>query len=165
MKIGCISDTHIPTRMNKLPDEVAEAFKGVNLILCAGDLEVESVLDDLEAIAPVKAVAGNMDRHLDSIRCPNRRVVEAEGHRIGLIHGWGGPDDIAVRLADEFAQSRVGAVVFGHSHRPTVETREGILMVNPGSPTDRMFAPYRSVAIMHVEKDAPLRAEIILLKD
>jgi putative phosphoesterase len=79
----------------------------------------------------VHAVAGNMDDHLASQSLPSREIIQAEGARIGLIHGWGAPVGLAGRVAKEF--DRVAAIVFGHSHRPHNAVKNGVLLFNPGS--------------------------------
>jgi uncharacterized protein len=149
-KIGIISDTHIPRTAVTLPETVAGHFEGVDLILHAGDLEVASLLDDLESIAPVKAVCGNMDRDRDMSLMPDRRIVDVEECRIGLIHGWGAPNDLHLRVRKEF-DDEMDCIVFGHSHQSFNEKVAGVLMFNPGSPTDKRFAPFRSVGILTVD--------------
>jgi len=111
IKIGVISDTHIPLSANKIPDEIFKHFEGVDLILHAGDLIKLSVLDELRKIAPVEAVYGNMD------------------------------------------SLKVDVLVFGHSHRPVNKKEGGVLLFNPGSPTDQFFAPYRSCGILEIGKE------------
>ena len=86
MLIGLISDTHIPDRARILPQNVIDAFSDVDLILHAGDLTSPKVIDELEEIAPVMAVQGNMDR-ANGINLPKAKVIEAEDLRIGLVHG------------------------------------------------------------------------------
>ncbi len=156
-KIGVISDTHIPAAAGALPCAVAARFKGVDLILHAGDLVRLSVIDELELIAPVKAVQGNMDVTIGGVH-PLKRIVEVEDARIGLIHGWGAPYDLHMRVRAEFED--VDCIVFGHSHQPFKEYFNGVLMFNPGSPTDRRFAPYNSIGMLTVDGGA-VSAEII----
>jgi putative phosphoesterase len=160
-RIGVISDTHIPVAAKELPARVGEIFNGVNLILHAGDLVTSSVLDDLALIAPVTAVRGNMDRSTE--QNPLKRIVEIEGEgvRIGLIHGWGGPYDVPMRVLGEF-EKKPDCIVFGHSHQPFNEYLAGVLMFNPGSPTDKRFAPYFSVGILTVSNGG-VTGEIIKL--
>lgn len=161
MKIGVISDTHIPTRAGSLPEAVFQYFKGVDLILHAGDIEDIMVIYDLEEIAPVKAVLGNMDPYELSEELPSKRIIKVGGINIGLIHGWGDPKGLPKRVLEAFAGDNVRCIVFGHSHQPFNEEVQGILLFNPGSPTDRVFAPYNSIGILHIEKD--IRGEIIKL--
>ncbi len=158
-KIGIISDTHIPRSATVLPGEIERVFSGVDMILHAGDLESLSVLDTLELIAPVASVRGNMDSGQNTN--PVKRVVEFENCRIGLIHGWGAPHDLHFRVMNEF-KDKLDCIVFGHSHSPFNETVSGILMFNPGSPTDKRFAPFRSVGLLTVEEKA-VHGEIIKL--
>src|SRR3972149_1007108 len=86
--IGVIADTHVPQRLRRLPDGIPAAFRGVDLILHAGDLNSVRVVTELEEIAPVQAVAGNADLFRSGL--PLTRVLEIEGRRIGLTHGHGG---------------------------------------------------------------------------
>jgi uncharacterized protein len=160
-RIGVISDTHIPRAARELPKRINEIFKDVSMILHAGDLETPSVLDDLALIAPVTAVSGNMDR-MPELN-PMKRSVEIDGEkvRIGLIHGWGAPYDLPMRALGEF-EPKPDCIVFGHSHQPFNEYLAGVLMFNPGSPTDKRFAPYFSVGILTVSGGA-VTGEIIKL--
>jgi len=129
MRIGLISDTHIPQDAACLPDRVKEIFRDVELILHAGDIYLGSVLDELEAIAPVMAAAGDDD--YSDVRRDNRvkerHVLTVEGVTIWLVHLIWRP-----WLENEKAPH---VMVFGHSHVAAIEKRKGILMVNPGSPT------------------------------
>lgn len=185
-RVGVISDTHVPKRARTIPEWVFEAFEGVDLILHAGDLTTLEVLDELARLAPVEAVAGNMDLMGvgDSAALPRRRVVDAAGVRIGLIHGDDGPGRSTperARLAfkaDPYGvtpgaaargSGRPGTVVgprvivFGHSHQPFNEVVDGVLMFNPGSATDARTAGEPSVGILTVRKDhdPPVDGEII----
>ncbi|MBC7326567.1 metallophosphoesterase family protein [bacterium] len=159
MKIGVISDTHIPTRADQLPEAVFQHFKGVDLILHAGDIEDILVLYDLQEIAPVKAVAGNMDPYEVKEELPMKRIIKVGSVSIGLIHGWGDPKGLPLRVLEAFMGENVQCIVFGHSHQPFNEERQGILLFNPGSPTDKIFAPYNSIGILYIGKE--IKGEII----
>ena len=132
MLIGVISDTHVPHASSSVPATALKAFEDVDLILHAGDLVDLSVVRILEKIAPVKAVAGNMDSAEVKELLPERRIVEAGKYRIGLIHRSGRHRGFSPDLRHEF--SNVEAVVFGHSHRSFVKFVDGVLFFNPGSP-------------------------------
>ena len=160
-KIGVISDTHIPHAAKALPPEVERHFRGVDLILHAGDLERLHIIDDLELIAPVKAVCGNMDIERDPNLAPEKRIVEVEDCRIGLFHGWGSSNGLVLRVRREFDDS-MQCIVFGHSHSPFNETVSGTLMFNPGSATNRRSASHRSIGILTVE-GKNIKGEIIRL--
>ena len=158
IKIGVISDTHIPRRAKAMPDFVFEAFHGVDLILHAGDLLSEDVVTDLETIAPVYAVAGNNDSFGIYEKYGDRRIVESGGKRIGLTHGYG-HNKTFLNAYGEFLSDDVDCIVFGHSHVPYNEIMEGVLLFNPGSPTDRRFQPKFSLGILYV--DSSIKGEIL----
>ena len=147
MLIGVVSDTHIGAN-GSLPEGLIEGLQGVDLILHAGDQVDISAELHLERVAPVKAVAGNMDssqlRHLR----PAKLIVDAGDRRIGLIHGSGPPGQLPMRVRREFDD--VDIIVFGHSHEPFNQTISGVLMFNPGSPTVRASAPWPSYGIIDI---------------
>jgi putative phosphoesterase len=93
---------------------------------------------------------------------PLRRVVEFAGVRIGLIHGWGPPAGLVLRLRREFADLSVDCLVFGHSHVPLCQQEDGLLLFNPGSATDRRGQPHCSIGLLEVE-DGAIRGRIIML--
>lgn len=160
MKIGVIADTHIPVVADKLPDEVFSLFRGVDLILHAGDLVSLRVLDSLSKLSRTIAVRGNMDGLDVRQVLSEKEVVEAGRFKIGLIHGSGPPSGLVGRIKNEFRG--VDAVVFGHTHEAMSETRDGVLFFNPGTPTDVRFSPRLSVGMLEV--DDLIEAKIIQLK-
>jgi uncharacterized protein len=107
-----------------------------------------SVLEELRALAPVEGVYGNMDEPALQAALPERRVVEVEGVRIGLVHIPGSRVGREDRLVAWFPGC--DAVVYGHTHVPQLEQHRGAWIVNPGSPTERRRAPTRSMAIFEV---------------
>ena len=154
MKIGIISDTHIPDRAAKIPDKVLEAFKEVELILHAGDLVDSDVLENLKSVCKeVRAVRGNMDHPHVQQALPEKQIIEIEGHRIGLIHGYGAPNRLIELVTKVFEKDKVDIIVFGHSHSPTNEKKGKVLYFNPGSPTEKIFSPYNSYGILEITKD------------
>ena len=154
MKIGVVSDTHIPLVAPSLPDEVLDAFRreGVSLILHAGDMVTEEALYDLMTIAPVKAVAGNMDSAYVRQTYKDVEIFEVAGVKFLLTHGWGDPYTLPDRIYQTYKDRNVDVMVFGHSHRPCNLYREGVLLFNPGTPTDRVYAERRSFGIITVEE-------------
>ncbi|MFH1023202.1 MAG: metallophosphoesterase family protein [Planctomycetota bacterium] len=148
MRIGVISDTHIRDENQPLPKQLVKALSGVDLILHAGDIVVMGVLDRLRAIAPVEAVAGNSDAWDVIQALPRTKVVEANGRRIGLVHGSGAPAGLPGRLLREFPD--VDAIVFGHSHIAMNARKGGVLLFNPGSATDPRGAPHRTYGVLAV---------------
>lgn len=160
-RIGVISDTHIP-HFRKLPGSIWEHFAGVELLIHAGDLSVLSVLSELEAIAPVVAVQGNVEHEEVILKLPPKREVVIGHCRIGIVHILGDSHH-RVRVArQEFPDARV--VVFGHSHIPYNEEHDGQLLFNPGSATDRRRQPRCSIGMLHIDDQTQsVQGEIIWL--
>jgi uncharacterized protein len=163
MKIGVLSDTHIPNRARSLPPEIFTAFRDVDMILHAGDLVQEEVLLDLLALAPVEAVAGNMDPlHLKK-RLGEEKLLNLEGLRIGLTHGHGDRGRTMERAYQAFADQAPHCIVFGHSHQPCNMIYQGVLLFNPGSPTDKRREKYPSYGILEIF-EGQVRGEIVLMR-
>jgi putative phosphoesterase len=158
MRVGVISDTHIPATANTLPPIVFDVFKDVALILHAGDLVELSVLDELRAIAPVEAVAGNMDEPEVHLKLPAKKTIPLGKYTVGLIHGKYKIDTQREMIRKEFDD--VDLIVYGHSHAPFWGKEKGMYFLNPGSPTDKRYAPYNSIAVLEISDDG-LSAEII----
>jgi putative phosphoesterase len=158
MKIGVISDTHLNLYDDRLEQIVADHFDSADIIFHAGDIVDLAVLDVFKG-KQIYAVSGNMDP--DSVRAvfPQKRVVEIEGWKIGLIHGWGSPPGLEDRVLREFED--VACIVYGHTHRAMNEVKDGVLLFNPGSPTDRRFARHNSVGILHIGRE--IRGTIVPL--
>ncbi len=158
MLIGLISDTHIPDRAKQIPQNVLDSFKDVDLIIHAGDLTTQSVIDELEEIAPVMAIQGNMDR-VAGFDLPKARVIDVEGVRIGVAHGEVYPRADTQQLLYLAKQLDVNILVTGHSHQPKIEQVEDILLLNPGSPIVPRLAD-RTVMLLEVN-DKNVDVEII----
>lgn len=133
MRIGLITDTHIPDVARELPAEVAAAFQGVDLILHAGDIYDLAVLDDLQRIAPVLAALGDDDsfRLAQDERVKSRHVLRLEGHTVWLVH----EKPFTYRFTGEKQAETPDVIVHGHSHSAQVRNDDGILIVGSGSPT------------------------------
>ncbi len=155
MRIGVISDTHIPTRAKVLPAQLFELLDGVNLILHAGDIVEAWVLDELATLAPVEAVAGNMDPFELTTRLGQKKILNIASFRIGLIHGNHGAisKKTPQRALDAFSEDNVDCIVFGHSHQPYCRKENNVLLFNPGSPTDRRREPNFSCGILTLDKE------------
>jgi len=165
MKIGILSDTHIPEQVDALPGEVISGLKGADVILHAGDLVDLKVFDILKKIAgEVFAVYGNMDYPAVRQKLPQKIILEYEGLRIGLFHGKGAAENIIPLLKEVFKEDNLQIVVFGHSHQALVTREDGILYFNPGSPTDKIYAPFNSYGILEIEKGIIKKTDIIKIK-
>jgi putative phosphoesterase len=149
--VGIVSDTHLPRFGTALPRALVDGLRAANVsrILHCGDFTEPLAADLFAAIAPFDAVAGNNDGEELWNRFGRKKIVAIEDVRIGLIHGdsW---RPAPVQAFTAFADERVEVICFGHSHMPLIERRAGILLVNPGSPTDKRRMPRYSYAILHV---------------
>jgi len=160
LTIGVLADTHMPSRGQELPYLVAPAMRAVALILHAGDLTTLDALERIRRLGPpVLAVRGNMESLDVRMRLPTQRIVAVGPWRIGMVHGDGG---IGRTTAERARRSfhDVACIIFGHSHQPMNEQVDGVLMFNPGSPTDRRKEPSFSYGLLHVT-DEGITGEII----
>ena len=147
--IGVISDTH-----GLLRPEAVTALHGVEMILHAGDIGKPEILDELNKIAPVTAVCGNNDTGDWARNIPDRQHLEIGGISIYMLH-----DLKEFNSADEAIDADV--LIFGHSHKPMIEERDGVVHLNPGSAGPRRFKLPVTVALLNVE--GQVSAEIINL--
>jgi len=154
MRILVISDTHIPVAQETLPQIILKEAKEASLCLHAGDLIVYEVFEKLNSLTETIAVRGNMDREETRKKLAEKEIIEVENVRIGLIHGQGAPSSLISFVEEKFKKElkNLNVIVFGHSHHPLIEKRGEILYFNPGSPTDKFFAPYNSYGILEIEK-------------
>jgi hypothetical protein len=151
MKIGVIADTHIPDRAKDIPQQILNAFKGVDMVIHAGDLVELSVLDKLKtACKDIKAVWGNMDPYEVRRVLPEKEIIRAGNYKIGIMHGYGPSNKLIDLLAEIFKEEAVNIIIFGHSHSAVNEKKDDILYFNPGSPTDKIFALYNSYGIIEI---------------
>lgn len=161
MRIGVISDTHIPKAAPWLPNKIIEDFKNVDLILHAGDFVDVDFFEELNKLAPVRAVHGNMDDIYLKKTLPFKAIVKVGKFKIGLIHGYGPSLGLTGRVKKEFEKNRVDVIVFGHSHFSKNEKKGGVLFFNPGSPTDKFSTRFNSYGILHINDT--VKGEIIKL--
>ena len=151
MKIGVISDTH-----GLLRPEVAPALAGVERILHLGDVGKISILGELEKIAPVTAVRGNVDREGPCGELPETDVVLIAGRYVYMLH------DLETLHLDP-AAGKFAAVLFGHSHIPNFYRRKGVLYFNPGSCGPRRFELPVTVGLLTVGENGEFEAKIVAL--
>ncbi len=149
-KIGVLSDTH-----GLLREQVIGRLRGCDLILHAGDLGSPSILAELRAIAEVVAVRGNVDTGSWANALSLEEYVDIAGRRICVVH------DLSTLSLDPISAG-VDIVIYGHSHKPALERKGGILYLNPGSAGPKRFRLPVSMAILSVADEAIL-PEIIAL--
>ena len=146
-----VADTHMPRHARILPAALREGLKGVDAIVHCGDMVDAMAIPLFEAIAPLEAVAGNNDPPELHERFGKRKILTFGGVRIGVVHGHDGVGrSTLARAQSAFAGERVDAILFGHSHVPYCERHGGVLLFNPGSPTDRRRRPEFSYGIIRV---------------
>lgn len=167
MRIGVISDTHLPSiirRVDELGPQASEFLASVDLILHAGDVTAPSVLDWCEQFAPIKVARGNNDL-FDHPQMADRHVFDVDGWRIGLVHEVR-PESrpIAELLEDGLDGESVDILITGDTHVQRLEFREQVLFMNPGSPTLPHHKEVRlgTVGLLEVSKDI-VRAQIVVL--
>jgi hypothetical protein len=149
--IGVISDTH-----GLMRPQAVKALRGVELIVHAGDLGGPEVLARLTAIAPVQAVRGNTDKGDWARSLPRNRVVAVDGVQLYVLHNL-------YELDLNPGAAGLAAVIYGHSHRPHSERKNGVLYLNPGSAGPHRFTLPVTLALLRVTGDS-LEVEFIKLK-
>ena len=153
-----IADTHMPRRARALPEGLIPHLQRADLILHAGDLIAPTLLEELAAYAPTRAVQGNLDPPEAGL--PETLEFQFGGVRVAVIHDSGSRKGRRNRMRRRFPEARI--VVFGHSHVPWLEDEDGLMLLNPGSPTDRRRQPDHTFALLRVE-DGEVAAEILAL--
>ncbi len=151
-----LADTHIPRRARVLPEVLFAYLRRADLVLHAGDLIEASLMDELAFYTPVRAVKGNVD--LPEVDLPETLEFDFGGARIAMVHDSGRKEGRRRRLVRRFPGARV--IVFGHSHIPFLEDEDGLLLLNPGSPTDKRRQPRHTFALLRAT-EGEVRAEIL----
>ncbi|WP_311082849.1 metallophosphoesterase family protein [Paenibacillus polymyxa] len=164
MKIIVLSDTHMPHRGKTLPSRLVQELKSSDLILHAGDWTDWFVYERLAEFAPVQGIAGNNDGMDIVERLGYQRIVEAEGKRIGMVHGHGWRGTTENIALNTFKGETLDCLIYGHSHIPVVKTIDGQLVLNPGSPTDKRGEDEYSFIVLTIEA-GQMEAELVLYPD
>ncbi|MEM4703927.1 MAG: metallophosphoesterase family protein [Candidatus Bathyarchaeia archaeon] len=161
--VGLISDTHVPIRARRIPEEVFKIFENAEFIIHAGDLVELSVIDELEQIAPVLAVCGNMDSSGVREKLQTIDSLKLFNWKIGVIHDPGVL--FGTRKMSQIAKKHgFDVLVYGHTHNSNVKWEGKTLFINPGSPTNPLppFLVKPSVCLLRVTKEE-IKPEIIQL--
>lgn len=150
--VGVISDTHVPSQAKSVPTEVFKAFEGVDYIIHAGDLVELSVIDELEQIAPVLAVSGNMDTPEVNNVLPKLNSLKIFEWKIGVMHDpnalWG-----ITKMKQIAKENSFDAFIYGHTHSANLKWDNNVLFLNPGSPINASVTNRSSVALLKVSKE------------
>lgn len=158
MKLVVLSDTHLSHVTDDFKAVCERFCSNADMVIHLGDWTRSAILDYLEQY-PLQAVAGNTDERSVHSRLPLKKVIQINGFRIGIIHGWGSGGDLRDRLKSQFAD--VNAIFFGHTHQPLHMEEQGIYWFNPGSVFMGRGEVRGSVGVVHVDKQ--LRGEIVAL--
>jgi putative phosphoesterase len=158
MRLGVLSDTHIPDRSETLPAAVIRELKTVDLIIHAGDFTSREYYEELKKFKPLKAVLGNLDAAELSEDLPVTETFTVADYKIGIMHGFGRPEGVLDIVKKNF-DNTFDLVIFGHTHQAFCEKIGKTVFFNPGSPTDKIFAAFNSFGI--IELDAFLTPKII----
>lgn len=161
MKIGVLADTHITSVAAgiKLADDLLNGpFAEIEAVIHAGDLVIPEI-ESCFAPLPWFAVRGNMDAA--QINVAERRILDLGSKHIGVIHGWGAPAGIEQRVAGAFKDNPLDVLIFGHSHQPLCKRVGAMLLLNPGSPTDRRYTSCHTVGLLTITEK--VHGEIIVL--
>ncbi len=150
MQIAVLSDTHMPANCSSLPQALLQGLKAADLIIHAGDFTEPFVIDELKNIAPVECVSGNMDANIIKRQFPSKKILELEKFKIGIVHGYGAPDNIINYVRQAFIGKNLNCIIHGHSHLPKIEYIDGMIVFCPGSPTDTIFTPYNSFGWLEI---------------
>ena len=150
MRVGVISDTH-----GLLRPEALDALRGTHHILHAGDVGKPEVLDQLRDLAPVTAIRGNIDRTGACATLPATEAVELGGYLLYLVHAL-------ANLDLDPAAAGIHAVISGHSHKPAIDHKRGVLYLNPGSAGPRRFSLPLTVALLTLTSEG-ITPEIVPL--
>ena len=147
LRIGLVSDTH-----DLLRPQVLDYLRGSDHIVHAGDICGDAVLQALAALAPLTAVRGNNDRGGWADALPLQTTLEVAGVRLAIVHEL--PD-----LRGDPRAEGIAVVVSGHSHKPSLDTRDGVLYVNPGSAGPRRFRLPITAAMLTIGMDGAIAIE------
>lgn len=161
MKIGVMSDTHLHHPNEVLEFILTTLFADTDMILHAGDITGHRVLDRLGE-SEVLAVCGNMDDYEIADSVPHKRIIEIEGRRIGLMHGWGSRHGLEERIIERFSEDKPDIIVYGHSHEPFWGTVGGVAMFNPGSAGQNRGSSGATVGVLDLQSESVMASFIDL---
>ncbi|BCB04340.1 metallophosphoesterase family protein [Bacillus sp. KH172YL63] len=150
MKIVVVSDTHMPKKGKGLPEPLVNDLKTCDLIIHGGDFNTVDIYEAFQSYGELVAVAGNVDSQDLQSLLPQKRIIEVNGVKIGLVHGDGKGKTTEGRALEAFDDEDVNVIIFGHSHIPYSRYTKGVFLFNPGSPTDKRKLPYYSHGILTI---------------
>jgi putative phosphoesterase len=150
LKIIVLSDTHMPKRARNLPHQLINELKSADLAIHAGDWSSIEVFKEISRYVRAEGVFGNVDTEEIEHLFPEKLILKLKGFSIGVVHGHGKGKTTEKRALDAFVNDNVDCIIFGHSHIPSLKDKDGILLFNPGSPTDKRRQPTYSYGILTI---------------
>ena len=148
--IVIISDTH----NKELPDGLIKDLEQCDIIIHAGDITSVKYYDKLVSYnKTIYAVQGNMDRGKLEELLPVKKTFNIENKNFALMHGWGSPKNLHKKIEREFKNYNWDILIYGHSHSPTEIKKNNRLILNPGSPTEKRFAPKNTYIKLNISKN------------
>lgn len=150
MKLVVVSDTHMPRMAKKLPSKLVEDLRTADLIIHAGDWQTVDVSRMFQEFAPVVGVYGNTDDDDVREKFNKKEIIHIGEYTIGITHGHGTKKTTEERVLKMFAEDEVDCIIYGHSHIPVCKTVNGVLLFNPGSPTDKRRQPSYSYGVLTI---------------
>ena len=156
IRVAVLGDTHLPRRGRDLPPTAWRIIDSCDAVVHTGDVTERPLLERISERRPLHVVRGNNDIHLTAL--PEHIVLDIEGVSIAVVHDSGPAKGRRDRLRTRWPDA--GVAVFGHSHIPVCDDDGRLLLLNPGSPTDRRRMPTFTMAVLHVF-DGTAHAEIV----
>jgi putative phosphoesterase len=156
MRLCVISDTHIPDRSQSIPAPVIKAIKEADMVVHAGDFTSANVYHQIKTLKPCKAVLGNIDEAELTGLLAAKEVFWCQKFKTGLIHGTGKYDMVLDNVRRQFDET-FALVIYGHAHAASCDKIGKTIYFNPGSPTDKIFAPYNSYGIIDIDKKIDIK--------
>lgn len=157
MYIVVLADTHIPKKAKGIPETIKEDLAKADLIIHVGDWQVPEVAAELEKYAPVEGVTGNVDGADMQSLFPRTKQLVVDGFRIGVTHGDGKGKTTETRALEAFRDTDIDLLLFGHSHIPVLHEKDGLVIFNPGSSTDKRRQKQFSYGILETGNDLNIR--------
>ena len=149
VKIGVFADTHIHS-LKEIPQPFLESLKGLDLVIHLGDFVCPELVDYFKSFNNFYGIAGNHDPHTIKSMLPSQDVIEVNGKRLGLMHGYWFPLFCQHRSLARFKKDKVDAILYGHTHVIRNEMVNNILFFNPGSASALWPAPWKTYGILRV---------------
>jgi uncharacterized protein len=137
MKIVVLSDTHMPRKARSLPKKLVQELENADAIIHAGDWQTLELYQEIRQYGELFGVTGNIDTPELKKLLNRKEIMNAGNFKIGIVHGHGNGTTTEKRAMEAFSSDQVDCIIYGHSHIPIKREVNGILLFNPGSPTDK----------------------------